>query len=165
MKITVYELLGLIKDGKAPNKIKYNENIYYYDKSFMNYSCDLNDGDTLYLLEDTIEYLVMQFNYEVEIIEEHKPLNEIRAMHGLPRIENNFTGYKMYADGKEVMSIETITQENKIPEKLKIEQDGQTYNNFYIVNQNGTKCYLTKHSKMIVETLNQVIDYLKSKGE
>lgn len=70
MKITVYELLGLIKDGKAPNKIKYNENIYYYDKGFMNYSCDLNDGDTLYLLEDTIEYLVMQFNYEVEIIEE-----------------------------------------------------------------------------------------------
>lgn len=151
MKITVYELLGLIKDGKAPNKIKYNENIYYYDKSFMNYSCDLDDGDTQ--------------AYELEIIEEHKPLNEIRAIHRLPRIENNFTGYKMYADGKEIMSIGQIPQENKIPEKLKIEQDGQTYNNFYIVNQNGTKCYLTKHSKMIVETLNQVIDYLKSKGE
>lgn len=61
--------------------------------------------------------------------------------------------------------VEILEEEKKIPEKLKIEQDGQTYNNFYIVNQNGTKCYLTKHSKMIVETLNQVIDYLKSKGE
>jgi hypothetical protein len=56
-------------------------------------------------------------------------------------------------------------EEKKIPEKIKIEQDGHTYNNFYIVNQNGTKCYLTKHSKMIAETLNQVIDYLKSKGD
>ena len=155
MKITVYELLGLIKDGKAPNKIKYNENIYYYDKSFMNYSCDLDDGDTLYLLEDTIEYLVMQFNYEVEIIEEHKPLNEIRAMHGLPRIENNFTGYKMYADGKEIMSIEQIPQENKIPEKL-----GTCA---YV---EGEIAYSWSKSEALLKTkINEIIDYLKNKGE
>ena len=28
MKITMYELLGLIKDGKAPKKIKFCGNIY-----------------------------------------------------------------------------------------------------------------------------------------
>ena len=55
-------------------------------------------------------------------------------------------------------------EEKKIPEKLKIEQDTPT-SNYYIRNENGTKCALTKHSKMIVETLNQVIDYLKSKGD
>ena len=166
MKITVYELLGLIKDGKAPNKIKYNENIYYYDKSFTNYSCDLNDGDTLYLLEDTIEYLVMQFNYELEIIEEEKETKpftkkDIEALgYACGEIQKCFTnGWTKSLENK------PFEEEKKIPEKLKIEQNGQTYNNFYIVNQNGTKCYLTKHSKMIVETLNQVIDYLKSKGE
>lgn len=161
MKITVYELSGLMLKRQAPKKIKvlgftmnYIKNAHWGDYEDERSSIRLSD----FRLNECL-------NDEVEIIEEGKPLNEIRVAHGLPRIENNFTGYKMYADGKEVMSIETITQENKIPEKLKIEQNGQTYNNFYIVNQNGTKCYLTKHSKMIVETLNQVIDYLKSKGE
>lgn len=60
--------------------------------------------------------------------------------------------------------VEIIEEEKKIPEKLKIEQDTPT-SNYYIRNENGTKCALTKHSKMIAETLNQVIDYLKSKGE
>lgn len=60
--------------------------------------------------------------------------------------------------------VEIIEEEKKIPEKLKIEQDTPT-SNYYIRNKNGTKCALTKHSKMIAETLNQVIDYLKSKGE
>lgn len=161
MKITVYELLGLMLKRQAPKKIKvlgfamnYIKNAHWGDYEDERSSIRLSD----FRLNECL-------NDEVEIIEEGKPLNEIRVAHGLPRIENNFTGYKMYADGKEVMSIKAGTQENKIPEKLKIEQDGQTYNNFYIVNQNGTKCYLTKHSKMIVETLNQVIDYLKSKGE
>ena len=63
--------------------------------------------------------------------------------------------------------VEIIKEEKKIPEKLKIEQDTPS-SNYYIRNENGTKCALTKHSKMITETLNQVIDYLdylKSKGE
>lgn len=57
-----------------------------------------------------------------------------------------------------------LEEEKKIPEKIKIEQDTPS-SNYYIRNENGTKCGLTKHSKMIVETLNQVIDYIKSKGE
>ena len=28
MKITIYELLGLVKDDKAPKKIKYNGDVY-----------------------------------------------------------------------------------------------------------------------------------------
>ena len=56
-----------------------------------------------------------------------------------------------------------IEEEKKIPEKLKIEQDTPS-SNYYIRNENGTKCCLTKHSKMIAETVNQLIDYLKSKG-
>ncbi len=31
MKITMYELLGLVKDGKAPKKIKYKYTLYEYD--------------------------------------------------------------------------------------------------------------------------------------
>ena len=116
MFVTIYELLGMVKDDKAPKKIKYNGIIwkydgdYYYSENnvFLEEYCNLTDS----------------LNDEVEILEEEK----------------------------------------KIPEKLKIEQDTPS-SNYYIRNENGTKCGLTKHSKMIAETLNQVIDYLKSKGE
>lgn len=28
MKITIYDLLGLVKDGKAPKKIRYNNEVW-----------------------------------------------------------------------------------------------------------------------------------------
>ena len=66
MKITIYELLGMIKDGKAPKRFKYDisEWVYNYESSaywngrgveFENY---MDDGLMKYL------------NDEVEIIEE-----------------------------------------------------------------------------------------------
>ena len=33
MKITIYELLGLVKDDKAPKKIKYNGDIYFLESN------------------------------------------------------------------------------------------------------------------------------------
>ena len=58
--------------------------------------------------------------------------------------------------------IEIIEEEKEI-EKLKIEQD--TPNNYYIKNEYGTKCYLTKHSKMIAEKVNKLIDEVKKLKE
>ena len=34
--ITMYELLGLVKDGKAPKKIKYKGTIWYLEQDFSN---------------------------------------------------------------------------------------------------------------------------------
>lgn len=162
MKITVYELSGLMLKRQAPKKIKvlgftmnYIKNAHWGDYEDERSSIRLSD----FRLNECL-------NDEVEIIEEKKedkPITKesIEALgYACGEIKKLFeSGWNKSIENK------PLEEENKIPEKLKIEQDGQTYNNFYIVNQNGTKCYLTKHSKMIVETLNQVIDYLKSKGE
>ena len=44
MKITVYELLGMVKAGKAPKKIKYKDKIYYYRKGYdFNYMYNSSD--------------------------------------------------------------------------------------------------------------------------
>lgn len=59
-------------------------------------------------------------------------------------------------------TVEIIEEDNNKIEKLKIEQDGQTSNNFYLTNENGTKCYLTKHSKMIAEKINEIIDKINT---
>lgn len=46
MKITIYELLGLVKDGKAPKKIKYNGDIYFLE----------SDGIFEFFAYKTIDY-------------------------------------------------------------------------------------------------------------
>lgn len=119
--ITIYELLGLIKDGKVPKRIKYENIIWKHNLEENEY---IEDGKDYWLFQD---YFPNNLNFidclndKVEIIEENKP----------------------------------------IIEKLNIENDSPTH--FYITNEYGTKCGLTKHSKMIADKLNEIIDYINRK--
>lgn len=63
-KITLYNLLGLVKDGQAPKKIKYNEHLWFY-----------NDENSVYINEKGMEFedymenaLIDSLNDEVEIL-------------------------------------------------------------------------------------------------
>ena len=78
MKITIYELLGMIKDGKAPKKIKYRQNIFGFIHSLADYKPDdiaKYHGNYLlhYLFEEEVNFL----NDYVEIIEEPKKIEKI----------------------------------------------------------------------------------------
>lgn len=71
MKITIYELLELVKDGKAPKKIKTDIGIFKLEieDDQLHYRC--NDGGILifdYYIENN------KLNNEVEIIEEPKKI-------------------------------------------------------------------------------------------
>ena len=72
MKITIYELLGLIKDGKAPQKIKYEYLIYELTPEMNDYYCKnemrwfTNEINALGVLND-----------EIEIIEEDKKIEKL----------------------------------------------------------------------------------------
>ena len=75
MTITIYELLGLVKDGKMPKKIKYYDRIYTYD----NYK-----GDSGYV-DKTVEpykWFVKECDIErdlndtVEILEEENKIEQ-----------------------------------------------------------------------------------------
>ena len=73
MKITIYELLGLIKEGKAPKKIDYYGDIYVFA------------GDDYSLNDERERWFITQYDYvlakfmkeEVEIIEEEKEIKVI----------------------------------------------------------------------------------------
>jgi hypothetical protein len=69
MKITIYELLGLIKDGKAPNKIKYCGCIYEWEKDWY-LTKEKNCKVCLGGKKEDINQLYNAFNDSVEIIEE-----------------------------------------------------------------------------------------------
>ncbi len=71
MKITIYELLGLVKEGKAPKEIRYNDTIYEYSEvdGFYYYN-----GLSLYRDFATNGNCL---NNEVEIVEEPKKIEKI----------------------------------------------------------------------------------------
>lgn len=75
MKITIYELLGLVKDGKAPKKIKYEGEIWEYDSSVQDY---MNEDGNKYLFANIFGMKTKRtLNCEVEIIEEPKKIEKI----------------------------------------------------------------------------------------
>ena len=80
MKITIYELLGLIKDDKAPKKIRCFGRDYEYstnDEGIDYIEIDKEAGERY--LTDVIgeNYLSSIFSTTVEIIEEEKEIEEI----------------------------------------------------------------------------------------
>jgi len=122
MKITMYELLGLVKDGKAPKIIKYKGTLYEYDSGNKFY---FNDGWSLYReFPENGNCL----NDEVEILEEEKKIPE--------KIE-----ILSASDILDILGIKQTKYQQKAMQNLII--------------------YLQKQSKKI----NEIIDYLKSKGE
>ena len=58
--------------------------------------------------------------------------------------------------------VEIIEEDKKI-EKLKIVENG-SINSYALLDKNGTKCALTKHSKIIADKINKIIDYI-NKGD
>lgn len=70
MKITIYELLGLVKDVKAPKKIKYEYSIYELTPEKDNYYCK-NQMKWFTNEINSLEVL----NNEVKIIEEDKKIS------------------------------------------------------------------------------------------
>ena len=74
-KISVYDLLGLIKDGKAPKKIIYNDNVYEFtDYDYRCIVTEIEKGFVEYwLIGNYNQDLRHLLNEKVEILEEYKP--------------------------------------------------------------------------------------------
>lgn len=92
MKITIYELLGLIKDGKAPKKIKVTGNIYEYDEEFEFYYTYIPKMKYRVLLgglSDEINLVANAFNDNVEILDEEDEFIDIEEIEYKPRKVQN----------------------------------------------------------------------------
>lgn len=71
MKITIYKLLRLINDGKAPKKIKYDDIVLEYNEEIEDYNYYDGKGLFEYKFENCKNFL----NDEVEIIDDEEWFN------------------------------------------------------------------------------------------
>ena len=109
--ISIYELLGLIKDGKAPKRI----HTYVYNWVYDNNKDYINDFETK-LFEDYLKNVISTtLNDEVEIIEpvedEFIDIEEITSVENSPK--------EFYKFSKKINEI--IKNQKKIIERLKEE--------------------------------------------
>ena len=86
MKIDIYTLLGLVKDDKAPKKIKFRNEIYEYKNNikdgFIDYVGIEKETNERFYLSSYIgnNYISDIFTDEVEIIEEKKKIEKIKLL-------------------------------------------------------------------------------------
>ena len=81
MKITMYELLGLIKDGKAPKKILLNGIVFEYQGDDYLYKDEDKKEHWLFSTSYTDKYIWLEnfLKAEVEIIKEPKKIEKIKS--------------------------------------------------------------------------------------
>lgn len=98
MKIDIYTLLGLVKDSKAPKKIKYDDKIWAYNSGSQDY-CDLNETNDLFGHLFNCFTTNAFINNKVEIIEEKPTVekSEDRIEKALEFLE---TQYNTYPNGE-----------------------------------------------------------------
>lgn len=73
MKVTMYELLGMIKYGKAPKKIKWEDALFVYsecDKDYLEFPFSEEEYKGLFCMKDSI--LTQYLNDEVEILDDEE---------------------------------------------------------------------------------------------
>lgn len=137
--ISYYELLGMIKEDKAPNKIKVH----------------LTSTPKIYKKDDDIE------EYCYYVIDDDEETNE------------NYKYYLTESYLESMMFDKTIEilDEKKIPEKIRwheVNGVGEEDDAFY-VDVNGKSQYVDSEydswEMTTILKINEIIDYLKSKGE
>lgn len=79
MKITMYELLGLVKDGKAPKKILLNGIVFEYQGDDYLYKDEDKKEHWLFSVSYTDKFMWLEnfLKAEVEIIKEPKKIKKI----------------------------------------------------------------------------------------
>ena len=149
----IIELLNKIANGEeAPKKIKWEDIIYAYneyDKDYLEYPFSDEEYKGLFNMKDSI--LTQFLNDEVEILEEKKETKsltkkDIEALgYACGEIQKCFTnGWTKSLENK------PLEEEKKMPEKL---------------NLNTYAAIGTEVDRDLIIKINEIIDYLKSKGE
>lgn len=112
MKITIYELLGLVKDDKAPKKIEYDYLIYELTPEKNDYYCK----NEMRWFTNEINSLGVLNDY-VEIIEESKKIEKL-PYYSLEKIQKSKSKDERYENRLELLEKRINDYHNKINELI-----------------------------------------------
>lgn len=115
MKITIYELLGLVKNGKAPKKIKYSNAELEYNEGCEDYYSYYGNGLFEYKFGNCKNFL----NGEVEIIEEPKNIEKITVREKTLGFPNGEWTARNMDKAFAIKINEIIDEVNKLKEEYK----------------------------------------------
>lgn len=108
-EITMHELMGLIKDGKAPKKIIYDETIYYWE------DCSYRSGNGVYLSKIIMNLSDDKIvNLKIEILSEEK--DEWEDIEEIENIDDFSVGNLTELNSRIINKL--IKNQQKIIEKL-----------------------------------------------
>lgn len=145
MRITIYELLGMIKDGKAPKTIKSEGHYYYYNELEKDYYEGMGYAYEYLLANTSVEDL----DNEIEIIE-YTPKEKKKKT-----LEEEFEEYN----------------KNKNIDKISLHFD-EDLSEFLATTSINALDYEEicqgGFENLLIDKINEIIDYLdylKSKGE
>lgn len=101
MTITIEKLIDLIKIGKAPKKIKYNDDIFIFSNKTHDYE-NSNYWSFMYdVLGSSVDFIKDFLNYEVEILPEEDKEENI-SWEDIEKIK--YKGKKIYIKAKDSYS-------------------------------------------------------------
>ena len=145
--ITIYELLGLIKEGKAPKKIEYKGDTYIYAGD--DYS--INDNREDWLITKYDYFLTNFLNEEVEIIN----CEEWKQIVGFPNYEISTKG--------NIRTKERLNNKNDIKKSKLLSKRKNNVGYEYVILSNKTQKHktLTVHRLMAKTFLNNYSDNLE----
>ncbi len=156
MKITMYELLGLVKDGKAPKKIKF----YGVEWEYTGYQYERIDKENLGNIWNGYNFNIL--NEEVEILEEEPKvqveLTEKEYLEYLDKINEYMESVRNYIPKLSFLKLE---EEKKIPEKITINDNGT----IGFPKGEWTARNMDRAFAMKINEIVHYLQYLKSKGD
>ena len=156
MKTTIYDLLGMIKDGKAPKKIMYDGLIFSFDNVDKDYYREeygnlfeylFNDMQTDAFLNDEVEILETTITYkqdDITTLDEFKQLSD--------------------KDKQEVLNIIKFKNElDKKVDKIEICRNEKTGTGYFIrpVFSEQDILEVNDVESEIIFKINEIIDYVE----
>lgn len=119
MKITIFELIGLVKDNKEPKRIKYKNRIYDFINDLQDYRkiIDEEDENELFVNLFYAHFAKDFLDDEVEIIEEPKKIEKL-PYYSLEKIQKSKNKDEWYKNRLELLEKQINDYHNKINELI-----------------------------------------------
>lgn len=158
MKITIYDLLGMVKDGKAPK----NARIRYFDRNNDYYDeCNLKENEII----NRLHFGNIELNDKVEILENTNEITAEQMMMATDTLNKLKPTAIEAAKNWNKMAEAIKNNFNILEEKKKLPEKEKIYKIDVDLPYESLIVWQQANNKIFERQINALIDYFESKGD